>query len=456
MAIRGRRYVVLGFLCAALTVLLLTSSSRRDQARDYFNQYLDPDRRPSFLGGTSEDQGGDKRKDPIYRPKPDWTPPPVQDPFPLLSTGNPPPIPEWNRPKKDLHKDYGIDFAPPLYIGFSRNWPMVLQAVVSYITAGWPPEQIHVVENTGVQRANLEGKLTLQNPYYFNHEQMRKLGVNVVRAPVLMNFAQLQNFYVHLAHEMDAPQYFWSHMDVLVLSYEDGNELTPPYTDPGYKTVYELCLQEMNHTLSTDDHWSDRFFAYDHLTLVNREAYEEVGGWDTFIPYYITDCDMHTRLHMHNWTIRDAKAGIITDVGSALDNLLALYRDPSVEVKYVDSNPAPPEPEKKDKRGDGDGDDLVPRDDEDPQLAYWKRLQAEANNMFHYKHSRDRNTWQRGQHGGQGEPFYYDSRGIAESIEVLTEAGREVYRRKWGHENCDILGQTKLKLEDQWLVEKDW
>lgn len=448
---RSRRLVLVAFAFFIIIFILLASDQpRRDQARDYLNQYLD---KPAFWRGGQppKDPNADNRPEVKYRPGPEWVPPPVKDPFPSLATEAPPPIPKWNIPKKDVHKKYGLDYKPPLFIGFTRNWPMVLQAVVSYITAGWPADQIYVVENTGVQRANVEGKLTLQNPYYFNHEGMKRLGVNVVRAPVLMNFAQLQNFYTHLAHENDWPYYFWSHMDVLVLSYEDGNEHTPPATDPEYKTVYELCLKELNHTIHTDDRWAARFFSYDHLTLVNREAYDEVGGWDTFIPYYITDCDMHTRLHMHKWSIKDTRAGIITDVGAALENLLTLYRDPNLPVRFVDSNPAPPPPKEKTRR-----EQKVGKRDESPDLAYFHKLQATANDMFHYKHSRDRNTWQTGQRGGQGEPFYYHSRGIAEGIEVMTEAGREVYRRKWGHENCNLLGETKLRLEDAWLVEKDF
>lgn len=76
-------------------------------------------------------------------------------------------------------------------IGFTHTWPLLLQAVVSYITAGWPPSQIFVVENTGVHGANADGKLTLQNPFFLDHRALRSLGVNVVRTPVLLSFARI-------------------------------------------------------------------------------------------------------------------------------------------------------------------------------------------------------------------------------------------------------------------------
>ncbi|KAJ6436111.1 hypothetical protein O9K51_11336 [Purpureocillium lavendulum] len=386
---------------------------------------------------------------PKYLPEPTWKPPPVKDPFPELATSRPPPIPAWNAPNGDLHTKYGIHYRPPLLIAFTRSWPILLQAVVSYVTAGWPPEQIYIIDNTGVRRANQQGKLTLQNPFYLNYEQLRKLGVNIIQAPVLMSFAQLQNYYTYLSYEHDWPFYFWSHMDVLVLSYEDGFEgVTPGAGKPGYKTVYELCLMELHRAINSGERWAVRFFAYDHLTLVNRDAYDDVGGWDTFIPYYMTDCDMYSRLRMRNWTQRDAKAGIISDVNTILNDFRAFYRDAAIEPSFRDPNPPRPEAAEEHRPLDRHSVDAI---------AYYQKLKVIAGHMHSYKlEGRDRNTWQVGQLGGQGESYYYPPRGIAEAIDVLTEAGREVYRRKWGHRDCDLIGGTKLTDDDQWRVAKDW
>ena len=102
--------------------------------------------------------------------------------------------------------------------------------------------------------------------------------------------------------------------------------------------------------------------------------------------------------------------------------------------------------------GEGEGEKK-----EDENLEKWFKLSKTAEGMFHYKHGgRGRNTWQTGQHGGQGEPFYYDAAGLAEAIELETEFGREVYRRKWGHRDCDLREGAGLGFDDQWLVEKDW
>lgn len=388
-----------------------------------------------------------------YKPTPTYTPPPVRDPFPLLSTSTPPPIPRWNQPRPNLHKDYDLPTPPPLLIGFTRTWPILLQAVVSYITAGWPPEQIYVVENTGVQMANARGQLSLQNPFFLNHTQLAALGVHVIQTPVLLTFAQLQNFFLHLATAHDWPYYFWSHQDVLTLSYEAGLDgVTPPYNQPGYKTVYELGCDALRDARRADPRWGVRFFAYDHLALVNPAAYADAGGWDVMIPFYMTDCDMHSRVLMRNWSMLDRPAATVTDTGAALADLRALYRDPAVRPDdVVDPNPPPPSGAVEKRGGEGG------EEEKDPNLRYYWALRHASDLMFWAKHGeRGRNTWQAAQHGGAGEPFAYPADGFAEAIDVVTEAGKEVYRRKWGHRDCDLIAGAGLTVGDQWRVEKDW
>ncbi|OLN83270.1 hypothetical protein CCHL11_03069 [Colletotrichum chlorophyti] len=446
---------------------------------------------------------GSKEPKPKYKPQPTWTPPPIQDPFPLLSSSMPPPVPAWNKPKKpNVYHKYDLPIAPPLLIGFTRSWPMLLQTVVGYITAGWPAEQIYVVENTGVHDANFRGRLTLQNPFYLNHTQLHMLGVHITRTPVLLSFAQLQNFFVSVAKEKDWNYYFWSHMDALVLSYEEGMKgVSGPVGTPEYQTIYDLAVKELNHTMRTDHKWGARFFAYDHLALVNPRAYEAVGGFDTFIPYYMTDCDMHWRLEEAGWSMNESTAGIIQDVASVLDDLRMLYREGDVPdgFGFTDPNPPPSKvlgdaPKEIDRRGvpvasqkrAAEQRDEAPASPKkvspslakaDPRvgemarestethesttamdpLKSFRRLFRISQEMFNHKHAdRERNTWQLGQRGGDPrEPYSYDALGFQTGIDVITEAGRETFRRKWGHRGCDF-GAAGLRPSDAWKVEKDW
>ncbi|KAI1277493.1 hypothetical protein F5Y07DRAFT_363132 [Xylaria sp. FL0933] len=477
---------------------------------------------------------------PKYKPTPTLAVPSITDPFPLLATSTvaPPAIPAYNVPKPGLHRDYGLSYMPPLFIGFTRQWPMLLQCVVGYLTAGWPPESIYVVENTGVQNSNADGELTLQNPFYLNHTTLTRLGVNVLQTPVLLTFSQLQNFFISTATSRQWPYYFYSHQDVVVMSFEDGADtIKRPgdrdwffYDDQekadilrpaaagqkGYRTIYENCLRELNHTLENEKRWAFRWFQYDHLTLVNRAALDAVGGWDSLIPYYGSDCDMNARLEMDGWTMRHRRVGIINDVSTVMEDLAALYRDPAVVPRFDDPNPisedklesidqpeedgtagkdesvqddetaseeaVPIEQPSSGKSAGKPAEEFVEKPKEKPTeqpaerreigntgsasgsgsahaIDYFRALLKVVDDMGTYKYRSDnfaRNSWQGSQHGGVGEPYHYNADGFATSFWILTEAGREVFRQKWGHRDCDLVKETALQLEDQWRVEKDW
>lgn len=137
---------------------------------------------------------------PLYKPAPE-TPPPIVDNFPRAASAKSsidlPSIPAWNLPPEPH-----VNETTPLLIGFTRNWRVLQQAVVSYIIAGWPPGDIYVVENTGTLRSNRDGLLTLQNPFYIDYHRLSTIfGVNIITTPTLLTFAQLQNFYIHTALE---------------------------------------------------------------------------------------------------------------------------------------------------------------------------------------------------------------------------------------------------------------
>lgn len=215
---------------------------------------------------------------PEPEPEPEPEPMPVVEIFPAALDNKIPEILALNRAPKDHH-------LTPLFIGFTRNWPMLQQAVVSYITAGWPAGDIYVVDNTGVMDSNELGLLTMQNPFYVDYPRLRQLGVNILITSTLFTFAQLQNYYIYTSVEKKWPHFYWSHMDSVALSDEDK---TP------YRSLYQGILdawKEMSH----EERWAIKFFAYDHLALVNVQAFKEVGAWDTQIPFYHTGDEPSTR-----------------------------------------------------------------------------------------------------------------------------------------------------------------
>jgi hypothetical protein len=66
-----------------------------------------------------------------------------------------------------------------------------------------------------------------------------------------------------------------------------------------------------------------------------------------------------------------------------------------------------------------------------------------------------RNTWQRRQAGGVGEPFYRDPEGFDLAIEMTIQHGKTVFAEKWGHRGCDIRA-IGLTPGDAWKLEHDW
>lgn len=375
---------------------------------------------------------------PIHRPPPADLPPPIVDNFPLAASAKTPselpPIPPWNSPPNPH-----VDESTPLFIGFTRNWRLLQQTVVSYITAGWPPSDIYVVENTGVMHSNRQNLLTLQNPFYIDYHRLNNiLGINVISTPTLFTFAQLQNFYTYTALEKGWSHYWWAHMDDVVVSDEEWNG------EP-YKSLYLRAVDALRQTM--DPAWgplATLWFAYDHLALVRTQAFVDVGGWDTMIPFYMTDCDMHERLWMKGFRIEAADAGRVWDVATSLDDLEMLYRRglgrAKSSGKREDISEAPGEPAEVQRNSPA-----------------YRELIESLDVMQHVKGSNKggRNTWQSRQRGGQGEPFYRDSEGFERGILMWMDFGRKVFEEKWGRGKCD-LRDSGLEEGDAWKVLLDW
>jgi hypothetical protein len=297
--------------------------------------------------------------------KADPPPDPARENFPSLSiaAGKPPPILQQNVSPADATRT-------PLFIGFTRNWPILQQAVVSYLTAGWPAKDIYVVDNTGTMDSNTLGLLTLQNPFYVNYTRLKdSFGVNVVVTPTLLTFAQLQNFFLYTAITNGWENYWWSHMDSVAVSYEDRLP---------YESLHTRVLKDFAASKKPWN-WALKFYAYDRLALVNVAAYKSVGGWDTHIPFYTTDCDFHQRIEMAGWKLPNVDVGMVFDVGDTLQDLAEMY--PKNKEEGLNSE-------------------------------RYKRIVKEFREIDHAKITADnpdgRNFWQGRQRGGKGEPFYRD------------------------------------------------
>ncbi|XXG97393.1 hypothetical protein Hte_003694 [Hypoxylon texense] len=404
----------------------------------------------------------------VKKYKPDPVPySPIPDHFAWITYADfPPPVLENNVPPNPR-----VEESTPLLIGFTTNWPLLLQCVSSYIAAGWPPEDIYVVENTGTFLANRQQELEMQNPFFLNHTALGILGVKVLSTPTLLSFSQLQNFYLNLALDRDWQYFWWSHMDVIVMSDEDvkKNDRDHDWDHDPYATLYERSVGLLRYLKGPDmPPWATHFFSYDHLALVNRDAYLEVGGWDTQIPYGAADCDMYLRLHWAGFWQPQSEAGLVFDVATVLDDIAALFRVPGAHAAF---------------RGDpvyaesGEGSSATERAHKEAELKreqdMWPWVDKEGETFAHLvevagrmqevkwaagadEAARRRNAWVGGrQTGGRDDPFYRDPEGFAAGVDILTDAGRRVFADKWGHRGCDLLA-VGVEGKDAWRLERDW
>ena len=384
----------------------------------------------------------EKPHGPIYKDKSNVeVPPPISDNFPLVAgESSLPKLPSWNKPPS-TH----VPEKTPLFIGFTRNWPLLQQCVLSYITAGWPPEDIYVVDNTGTMKSNFPPgpKLTLQNPFYLNVTRLTDVfGINVIATPTLLTFAQLQNFYLYVSMENGWEHYFWGHMDIIAITDEK-------YEAEPFKSLYMRAVDKLREASSPDylrepdgtkPDWAIHFFAYDWLALNKVSAFMKVGGWDTFISYYKTDCDMHSRFEMQGIKMPTADIGRIFDVGSSID-LNKLFRrkiNPDSPPKTAEELNNLPEEE----RGKEGYDKLIELIDRTVD----RKLSGKEG---------ERNSWQVKQTGGEGEPFYREAQGFDFALKKQITCGEESYDEKWGHRDCQLTG-AGLTWTDAWQVEHDW
>ncbi|RVD83724.1 uncharacterized protein DFL_005502 [Arthrobotrys flagrans] len=333
----------------------------------------------------------------------------------------------------------------PLFVPFGRNHLMLRQTVLSYIAAGWPRSQIFIIDNTGTMDANLRNLLSDSNPFHLDYNLYRsRYGVNIIRTPTLLSFAQLQNFMLSTARNKGWAHYYWTHQDVAVLSDE---------TRRPYKSFYENVLSSlvslypsMNSTASKRDgkRWGLVWYSFDHLSLVNvGVAFDKdakIGAWDTFIPYYHSDCDYYERMRLNGFAILERRVGDIYDVAEHV-------KDPEYSFFGGEKTPALREAEK----------DSIRNGIESLASRRYKMLKRELKGMARIKNkvNLERNTWQDELKGGQGEPWTYYSFGFDTAWWIMASVGRTIFQKKWGTSECKP-GKVGKGLRRIWNSAEDF
>ena len=108
------------------------------------------------------------------------------------------------------------------------------------------------------------------------------------RPPVPLTFAQTQNWMLNIAEgDSDYGEfYLFCHSDA----------------EAGEGTVQKLI--ELAQSLTNEGRkWGVIFTNYDALAVFNTAAFLEVGGWDTELCWYASDCDMYYRLKLAGYEL---------------------------------------------------------------------------------------------------------------------------------------------------------
>jgi hypothetical protein len=130
----------------------------------------------------------------------------------------------------------------------------------------------------------------------------------VLDPPVPLTFAQTQNWMLKMSE--DDSFYLFMHSDA--------------EAEPG--TI--LHLIELAEKLTAEGRkWGAIFTAYDALAAFNTEAFQSVGGWDTFLEWYAADNDMYHRLRLAGYEM------IASDLPVKHDPSKTLQSDPLVHLK---------------------------------------------------------------------------------------------------------------------------
>jgi hypothetical protein len=325
---------------------------------------------------------------------------------------------------------------------------MLRQAVLSYIAAGWPRNDIVIVDNTGVMDSNHKRVLAQDNPFFLDYDLFRRrYGVSILQTPTLLNFAQLQNFFLRTAITRHWPFYFWSHMDIAVLSSEDIDPYKSFYHRvidvldsvglEQYSTLPPTLAQEQGredetgakHALAEmarrhpkDLKWAIKFFEFDNLALINVDAWKQIGPWDVFIPYYNTDCDAYARILLNGYTKDEVQAGYIFDVADIVEN---------PEIQFF------PAENEEDRKRWGLGPERPERAGGEVNSTRFQWLKSELQEMMDMKNTNElgRNTWQGASVGRrpstQPEPWSHDPKAFQAAWWAAADYGRAMYIKKW-------------------------
>jgi hypothetical protein len=144
--------------------------------------------------------------------------------------------------------------------------------------------------------------------------------------PVPLTFSQTQNYMLKRAiGETNARTSVWIANPFYLFMHADA--------EAEGDTVQRLVAMANAYTIQKRK-WGVIFTNYDALAAFNTEAFRAVGGWDTMLSWYLSDCDMYRRLRLAGYELIDSGLPVKHAPSQTLNADPAIRRAVNMEVPF--------------------------------------------------------------------------------------------------------------------------
>jgi hypothetical protein len=131
----------------------------------------------------------------------------------------------------------------------------------------------------------------------------RSLPISVFVPSVPLLFAQTMNWMLEESARRGRRLCIFMHSDAII---PEG--------------ACEELLEYAHFVEESGERWGVIFTHYDVLAAFNPRAFEDVGLWDTNLPWYYSDNDYYRRLKLAGWTCIDSGIAVGHDASQTLNS----------------------------------------------------------------------------------------------------------------------------------------
>lgn len=183
----------------------------------------------------------------------------------------------------------------PLYIPYVNRADLLLRAI----------ESIPHLKGLSVKVINNSGEPFTVDP------------CETLNPPVALTFSQTQNWMLRMAHGYDLPFYLFMHSDA----------------EAGEGTVGNL-IEFVHDLIQSRSKWGCVFTNYDALAAFNTEAMVAIGGWDTMLSWYGSDCDCYRRLKLAGYELVESNLPVKHTPSQTLNSDPETKRRVDLEIPF--------------------------------------------------------------------------------------------------------------------------